>query len=62
MIVDLLSYRELFTADRIPAGLRPWGGASASAVAEMPSGRDENKTPPVPDQVLQPMLAAALYA
>ncbi len=61
VIVDLLNYRELFTADRPDAGLRPWGGASASAIAQMPSGREENKTPPVADAVLQPMLAAALY-
>jgi hypothetical protein len=62
VVIDLLNYRELFTADRPRSGLRPWGGASASAVAEMPSGRQENKTPPVPGPVLQPLLAAALYA
>ncbi len=61
MIVDLVDYRDLFTADRVPADLRPWGGATASAVAEMPSGRDGNKTPAVPAEVLQPMLAAALH-
>ena len=61
IIVDLLSYGELFTADRLPAGLRPWGGASASAIAEMPSGKTINKTPPLADELLQPMLAAALY-
>ena len=60
--IDLLNYRELFTADRPRQDLRPWGGASSSAVAEMPSGRQENKTPPVPGHVLQPLLAAALYA
>ena len=59
--VDLISYRELFTADRVPAGLRPWGGATASAIAEMPSGRTMNKTPPLEGGVLQPLLAAALY-
>ncbi|HXL92205.1 MAG TPA: hypothetical protein VN969_24960 [Streptosporangiaceae bacterium] len=59
--IDLLNYRELFTADRPRPDLRPWGGASATAVAEMPSGRQENKTPPVPGHVLQPLLAAALY-
>jgi hypothetical protein len=59
--VDLTNYRDLFTADRVAQGLRPWGGASASAVAEMPNGRDQNKTPPVTDSVLQPLLAAALY-
>ncbi|GAA2657688.1 site-specific integrase [Streptomyces vastus] len=61
IVVDLVNYRELFTADRVPADLRPWGGATASAVAEMPCGRSQNKTAPVEDSVLQPMLAAALY-
>ncbi|WP_385625813.1 site-specific integrase (plasmid) [Streptomyces sp. P8-A8] len=61
VVVDLVNYRELFTADRVPADLRPWGGATASAIAEMPSGRTENKTQPVDDVVLQPMLAAALF-
>jgi hypothetical protein len=61
VVVDLVNYRELFTADRVPADLRPWGGATASAIAEMPSGRTENKTQPVDDAVMQPMLAAALF-
>jgi integrase len=61
IIVDLVDYRDLFTADRVPADLRPWGGATASAVAEMPCGRQGNKTPAVPGDVLQPMLAAALH-
>lgn len=61
IIVDLVDYRDLFTADRVPADLRPWGGATASAVAEMPSGRAMNKTQPVAGEVLQPMLAAALH-
>ncbi|HSZ28355.1 MAG TPA: hypothetical protein VK784_01195, partial [Pseudonocardiaceae bacterium] len=56
-----VNYRELFTADRVTADLRPWAGASPSAIAEMPSGRMGNKTPPLEDGVLQPMLAAALY-
>ncbi|MER5185160.1 hypothetical protein ABT009_43950 [Streptomyces sp. NPDC002896] len=41
--------------------LRPWGGATASAIAEKPSGRTENKPQPVDDAVMQPMLAAALF-
>ncbi len=60
-VIDLVSYRELFTADRVAPDLRPWGGATASAIAEMPCGRTMNKTPPLKDDVLQPMLAAALY-
>jgi integrase len=61
VVVDLINYRELFSTDRVPADLRPWGGATPSAIAEMKSGREENKTPPVPDSLLQPMMAAALY-
>lgn len=61
VIVDLLNYGELFTADRPDPGLRPWGGATATAIAEMPSGRAMNKTPPLSDDILRPMLAAALY-
>lgn len=60
-VIDLVSYRELFTSDRVAPGLRPWAGATASAIAEMPSGRTMNKTPPLDNDVLQPMLAAALY-
>ncbi len=60
-VIDLLNYGELFTADQPDPGLRPWGGATASAVAEMPSGRAMNKTSPLSDDILQPVLAAALY-
>jgi len=60
-IVDLVNHRELFTLDRVSAHLRPWGGAAPSAVAEMPCGTGQNKTAPVHDSVLQPMLAAAGY-
>ncbi len=60
-MLDLISYRDLFTADRVQSGLRPWGGRSASAVSGMNTGRHENTTQPVAEEVLQPMLAAALY-
>jgi hypothetical protein len=60
-VADLIAYQELFTADRVGAHLRPWGGATPSAVAQMPSGRGQNSTPPVADSVLQPMMAAASY-
>jgi integrase len=60
-VVDLVNHRNLFTTDRVPENLRPWGGATPSAVAEMPSGRDHNKTPPLDGTVLQPLLAAATY-
>jgi len=61
IIVDLVNYQDLFTADRVRPDLRPWGGATATAIAEMPSGRTINKTQPVAGEVLQPMLAAALH-
>lgn len=57
----LANHRNLFTVDRVPADLRPWGGATPSAVAEMPNGRGPNKTPPLSGTVLQPLLAAARY-
>jgi hypothetical protein len=60
-VVDLVNHRELFSLDRVPEHLRPWGGAAPSVVAEMPCGVGQNKTPPVTDTVLQPMLAAASY-
>ena len=61
IITDLLHYRDLFTADRVPANLRPWGGATPSAVAEDQRSPGENKTPPVPDKTFQPAVGAALY-
>jgi integrase len=61
VVADLVTHRELFTTDRVPGDLRPWGGAAPSVIAEMPRGARQNKTPPVSDNVLQPMLAAALY-
>ncbi|MFD8565138.1 hypothetical protein ACFV1N_48410 [Streptosporangium canum] len=60
-VVDLINHCSLFTSDAPPTGLRPWGGAAPSAIAEMPAGTGINKTPPVGDHVLQPLLAAALF-
>jgi hypothetical protein len=59
VVVDLVNHRDLFSSDRVPEGLRPWGGVAPSTVAEVPCGVGQNKTPPVNDSVLQPMLAAA---
>ena len=61
VVVDLANYRELFSTDSLDPRLRPWAGASPTAVAEMPNGRGQNKTAPLDDAVLRPMLAAALY-
>jgi hypothetical protein len=61
VVIDLINYRDLFTIEQVALDLRPWAGASASAIAEMPSGREMNKTPPLTDDVLRPLLGAALY-
>ncbi|TWP33184.1 hypothetical protein [Leekyejoonella antrihumi] len=61
VLLDLVNYRDLFTADRVRADLRPWGGATPTAIAEEPRRAGPNKTPPVSGHVLQPMLAAADY-
>lgn len=60
VVSGLAQYRDLFTTDRYPAGFRPFGGRAAVAVAGLKTPT-ENSTPPVPTEVLQPILAAALY-
>ena len=60
VIIELGAYAELFTADRYRGGFTPWRGRTASQVAGFRSG-GENKTPPVDQQLLQPLLAAAFY-
>jgi integrase len=60
VITGLAQYRDLFSADRYQAGFRPFGGSAAVAVAGIKT-QGENRTPPVPGEILQPMLAAALY-
>lgn len=61
VVVDLANYRDLFTPDRLPAGLVPWDGATPSAIAGRPAGVAHTKSAPVDNTVLQPMLAAATY-
>lgn len=59
-VLDLRSYAELFTAGSYRPDLLPWNGTPASTIAGAVR-RDQNTTPPVTDQVLRPMLAAALH-
>jgi hypothetical protein len=59
VILDLVAYNDLFTADRLTPGFRPWKGAVSRVIRR--SRSVENKTPPVPAEILQPLLAAALY-
>jgi len=60
VIIDLICYNELFSADRFTTGWRPWHGQSAARAAGhcLPA---ENKTQPLRSEVLQPLLAASLY-
>jgi integrase len=60
VIIELASYADLLSADRYRDGFTPWNGRSSSQVAGMRAPA-ENKTPPVSQDVLQPLLAAALY-
>ncbi|MBF6302683.1 site-specific integrase [Nocardia amamiensis] len=60
IVSGLAQYHDLFTTDRYLPGFRPFGGRAAVAVAGL-STPAENSTPPVPIEILQPMLAAALY-
>ncbi|MFD6802568.1 integrase [Streptomyces cyaneofuscatus] len=56
----LALYSELLSTDRYPAAFAPWEGKTAAQVV----GRDwaaQNRTPPVPDALLQPLLATCLY-
>ncbi len=59
-IIELASYGELLSADRYRDGFTPWNGRSSSRVAGMQAPA-ENKTPVVSQDILQPLLAAALY-
>lgn len=53
-------YAELLSTDAYQAGFVPWNGrTAASVVGAKPRG--ENAVPPVPDQLLQPLLATCLY-
>ena len=60
VVIDLAGYGELFTADHYAGGFTPWRGRTSSQVAGVRSG-GENKTPPLDQQILQPLLAAAFY-
>ncbi|MBK3623293.1 integrase [Streptomyces sp. MBT49] len=53
-------YGELLSSDSYAEGFAPWEGRSASAVVGAKAG-GPNRVPPVPDHVLQPLLATCLY-
>lgn len=60
VIKDVARYGELFTADRYRDGFIPWNGKSLAEVSGYRRG-GENVTQPVPPEILQPALQAALH-
>ncbi len=60
VIQELGYYTELFSAGGYAPAFRPWGRRTAYSVAGMVRQRG-NKTPPLSNDVFQPLVAAALY-
>lgn len=60
VIQVLALYGPLFLADRYRAGFVPWTGRTASQVTDR-KANIESSTPPVPEHILQPLLATTLY-
>jgi hypothetical protein len=58
IVTDLVNYRDLFTADRVPAGLHRGAGATPS---DRRGHRQTEQDAAEPEAVLQPLLAAALH-
>jgi hypothetical protein len=53
-------YGELLSTDGYRPGFTPWQGKTAAAVVGAKSVRT-NRVPPVPEHILQPLLATCLY-
>jgi hypothetical protein len=60
VVIELADYGELFTTDHYAGGFTPWRGRTSSQVAGV-QYRGENKTAPLDQKLLQPLLAAAFY-
>ncbi len=58
---ELADYGELFAAGGFPRGFRPWGNKSSQQVSGSRHSRG-NRTQPVRQEVLQPLLAACFYS
>lgn len=60
-VVQLIAtYGDLLSSDSYRPGFSPWKGKTSSQVTGR-KGKGPNKTLPVPDELLQPMLATCLY-
>lgn len=56
----LAIYQELLSTDGYRQGFTPWQGRPSSLIAGK-TRNDENRTQPVPDDLLQPLLATSLF-
>ncbi|WP_405738564.1 site-specific integrase [Streptomyces sp. NBC_01525] len=56
----LTLYGELTSSDGYRTGFAPWSGKTATSVVGVKT-TGSNRTPPVPDAILQPLLATCLY-
>ncbi|WP_431040772.1 hypothetical protein ACQUSR_01935 [Streptomyces sp. P1-3] len=56
----LALYGDLVSTDSYCAGFAPWKGKTATSVVGIKTNA-QNRTPPVPDAILQPLLATCLY-
>lgn len=56
----IAQYEELLSSDSYETGFVPWKGKTATQVVGYKS-KGPNLTPPVPDSMLQPLLATCLY-
>ncbi|MEU9183397.1 integrase [Streptomyces sp. NPDC048484] len=56
----IAQYEELLSSDSYETGFVPWRGKTATQVVGYKS-KGPNLTPPVPDSMLQPLLATCLY-
>ncbi len=56
----LTLYGDLASTDGYHAGFAPWKGKTATSVVGVKTNAP-NRTPPVPDAILQPLLATCLY-
>ncbi|MFI6061951.1 hypothetical protein [Streptomyces sp. NPDC051286] len=56
----IAQYEELLSSDSYETGFVPWKGKTATQVVGYKS-KGPNLTPPVPDSLLQPLLATCLY-
>lgn len=59
-IQAIVAYNDLFLADRLDPKFSPWQGRTADEISGH-NRQGENSTQPVPDQIMQPLLANCFF-